>query len=99
MLFVGHTDYNNLRWQVIDTPGVLDRQLDQLNTIEMVAITALSHLHAAIIYVMDLSEHCGFSVEEQISLFNTLQPLFTNKPLFVVANKVSIETRSYRRCE
>ncbi|KAM7533477.1 hypothetical protein Aperf_G00000122323 [Anoplocephala perfoliata] len=90
MLFVGHTDYNNLRWQVIDTPGVLDRQLDQLNTIEMVAITALSHLQAAIIYIMDLSEHCGFSIEEQISLFKTLQPLFTNKPLFVVANKTDV---------
>ena len=34
-LFVGHTDYKYLRWQVIDTPGILDRPLDERNTIEM----------------------------------------------------------------
>ncbi|VDK23355.1 unnamed protein product [Taenia asiatica] len=87
-LFVGHTDYKNLRWQVIDTPGVLDRPLDEHNTIEMVAITALAHLQAAVIYLMDLSEQCGYSVEQQVSLFKSLSPLFFNKPLLVVANKV-----------
>ncbi len=34
-LFVGHTDYKYLRWQVIDTPGILDRPLEDRNTIEM----------------------------------------------------------------
>jgi nucleolar GTP-binding protein len=29
-LFVGHTDYNYLRWQVIDTPGILDHPLEGL---------------------------------------------------------------------
>ena len=26
-LYVGHTDYKYLRWQVIDTPGILDHSL------------------------------------------------------------------------
>lgn len=43
-LFVGHTDYKYLRWQVIDTPGILDHSLEERNTIEMQAITALAHL-------------------------------------------------------
>ena len=34
-LYVGHTDYKYLRWQVIDTPGILDRPLEERNTIEM----------------------------------------------------------------
>ena len=34
-LFVGHTDHKYLRWQVIDTPGILDRPLEERNTIEM----------------------------------------------------------------
>ena len=36
-LFVGHMDYRYLRWQVIDTPGILDRPLEERNTIEMQA--------------------------------------------------------------
>jgi len=27
-LYVGHTDYKNLRYQVIDSPGILDHGLD-----------------------------------------------------------------------
>jgi hypothetical protein len=91
-LFVGHTDYQYLRWQVrdqpmsrsrrpplvsplprppvfmslrsppfsllqvIDTPGILDSPLEERNTIEMQAITALAHLRACVLYVCDLSE-------------------------------------------
>jgi len=42
-LFVGHTDYRYLRWQVVDTPGILDHPLEERNTIEMQAITALAN--------------------------------------------------------
>lgn len=55
-----------LRWQVIDTPGVLDQPLERRNTIEMQAITALAHLRACILYVMDVSEQCGYSLKEQV---------------------------------
>ncbi|XP_041372056.1 nucleolar GTP-binding protein 1-like [Gigantopelta aegis] len=89
-LYVGHTDYKYLRWQVIDTPGILDHSLEDRNTIEMQAITALAHIRAAILYIMDLSEQCGHSLEEQISLFENIKPLFTNKPLIVCVNKVDI---------
>ena len=43
-LFVGHTDYKYLRWQVIDTPGILDRPLEERNTIEMQVGPAASYL-------------------------------------------------------
>lgn len=89
-LFVGHADFNYLRWQVIDTPGILDHPLEERNTIEMQAITAMAHLRAAILYVMDLSEQCGHTVKEQISLFDSIRPLFANKPLLVVVNKTDI---------
>jgi nucleolar GTP-binding protein len=87
-LFVGHTDYHYLRWQVIDTPGILDHSLEERNTIEMQAITALAHLRACILYMMDVSEQCGHTFEEQISLFENIRPLFANKPLLMVINKV-----------
>jgi len=65
-LFVGHTDYKYLRWQVIDTPGVLDRPLEERNTIEMQSITALAHLRACVMYVVDISEQCGYSIKQQV---------------------------------
>ncbi|KAF6777720.1 hypothetical protein AHF37_02681 [Paragonimus kellicotti] len=91
-LFVGHTDYKNLRWQVIDTPGVLDRPLDEHNTIEMLSITALAHLQAAVIYIMDLSEQCGYTISQQLALFESLRPLFRNKPILIAANKTDIRS-------
>lgn len=89
-LFVGHMDYKYLRWQVIDTPGILDHPLEEMNTIEMQAITALAHLRAAVLYFMDLSEQCGYSIEAQIQLFNSIKPLFANKPTFLVINKIDV---------
>merc|ERR1711962_1160241 len=89
-LYVGHTDYKYLRWQVIDTPGILDHPLEERNTIEMQAVTALAHLRAAVLYVIDPSEQCGHTLEAQKSLFDNIKPLFANKPLLVVANKTDV---------
>ncbi|TPX43712.1 hypothetical protein SeMB42_g04623 [Synchytrium endobioticum] len=89
-LFVGHLDYQYLRWQVIDTPGVLDHPLEHRNTIEMQSITALAHLRACILYFMDLSEQCGYSVSDQIKLYESIKPLFANKPTMIVINKIDV---------
>jgi len=87
-LYVGHTDYQYLRWQVIDTPGILDKPLEDRNTIEMQAITALAHLRACVLCVLDISEQCGHSLKQQCELFNNIKPLFANKPLIVALNKI-----------
>ena len=52
--------------QVIDTPGVLDRPLEERNTIEMQSITALAHLRACVMYVVDISEQCGYTIKQQV---------------------------------
>lgn len=49
----------------------------------MQAITALAHLRAAVLYVMDVSEQCGHSLEEQVELFRNIKPLFANKVNFI----------------
>lgn len=90
-LFVGHTDYKYLRWQVIDTPGILDHSLEERNTIEMQAITALAHLTCSVLYFMDISEQCGYTIESQCNLFRSIAPLFANKQLVVVINKIDVQ--------
>merc|ERR1719311_735486 len=86
-LFVGHMDYNYVRWQVIDTPGILDHPLEDRNTIEMTAITALAHLPAAVLFFVDISEMCGYTLATQVALFDSIKPLFKGKPLLVLLNK------------
>ena len=34
----------------------------------MQAITALAHLRAAVLYIMDLSEQCGHRLDEQVTI-------------------------------
>jgi len=89
-LYVGHMDHRFLRWQVVDTPGILDRPIEERNTIEMQAITALAHLQCCVLYFLDISEQCGFPLDQQLQLFNSIRPLFVNKQVLVVANKIDV---------
>jgi GTP1/Obg family GTP-binding protein len=77
--------------QVIDTPGILDHPLEDRNTIEMLAITALAHLRAAVLFVLDLSGTCGYTIAQQSALFHSIKPLFANKPLMIACNKTDLQ--------
>jgi len=79
-----------LRFQAVDTPGILDHALEEMNTIEHQSICAIAHLRAHILYFMDLSESCGYSVASQIALFNNIKPLFANKSISIVINKIDL---------
>jgi nucleolar GTP-binding protein len=56
----------------------------------MQTITALAHLDACILYFIDVSENCGYSIQQQVSLFDSIRPLFKNKPLVIIANKTDL---------
>ncbi|CAE5957083.1 unnamed protein product [Arabidopsis arenosa] len=89
-LFLGHTDYKCLRYQVIDTPGLLDREIEDRNIIEMCSITALAHLRAAVLFFLDISGSCGYTIAQQASLFHNIKSVFKNKPLVIVCNKTDL---------
>jgi len=93
-LYVGHFDYKYLKWQIIDTPGILDHPIEDMNTIEMQSVTALAHLRAAILYFIDVSEECGYSIEMQLGLFRSLSPLFEGKPVVFVLSKSDVRRMS-----
>ncbi|CAK7199431.1 Nucleolar GTP-binding protein 1 [Sporothrix eucalyptigena] len=89
-LFCGHFDYDYLRYQVIDTPGVVDKPLDEMTTIEMQSISALAHINCAVLFFLDPSENCGFPLETQIALFKSLAPIFAQRSVYLVSNKSDI---------
>ncbi|XP_015161445.1 nucleolar GTP-binding protein 1-like, partial [Solanum tuberosum] len=75
----------------IDTPGILDRPFEDRNIIEMCSITALAHLRAAVLFFLDISGSCGYSIAQQAALFHSIKSLFLNKPLMIVCNKTDLQ--------
>jgi nucleolar GTP-binding protein len=88
-LAVGHFERNKIRYQVIDTPGLLDRPLEERNEIELQAISALKHVGKVMLYIIDPSETCGYSLEKQMHLLEEIKKEF-GIPMIVVANKTDI---------
>jgi nucleolar GTP-binding protein len=88
-LAVGHFTRDNIRYQVIDTPGLLDRPLEERNEIELQAISALKHVGKVILYIIDPSETCGYKLDEQMHLLEEIKKEFA-VPILVAANKVDI---------
>ena len=59
--------------QVIDTPGILDHPLEERNTIEMLSVTALAHLRSAVLFIVDPSGSCGYTLQQQADLFHSIK--------------------------
>jgi len=57
----------------------------------MQSITALAHLKACILYFIDISEECGYSIEQQVNLYKSIEPLFVGKPIVVILNKIDVK--------
>jgi nucleolar GTP-binding protein len=89
-VIIGHLKIDNHSVQIVDTPGILDRPMAQRNEIEREAIAALKYLAHVIIFMIDPSEACGWTFEEQLNLLSEVQKMFAVNPLLVVLNKVDI---------
>lgn len=84
---VGIFEREYVRYQVIDTPGLLDRPLNERNAIELRAVLALRHLADIIVFVIDPTETCGYTMEQQANLLSSLRAEFKDTPFIEVENK------------
>ncbi|OQS55196.1 NOG1 [Ecytonucleospora hepatopenaei] len=91
-LFVGHVLHKDLKFQLIDTPGILDKPLDERNRIEMLSISSMAHLNATILYFIDVS-NSNYSVAEQIDLFNNISTLL-NSNFIIVLSKMDLADKN-----
>jgi nucleolar GTP-binding protein len=73
---LGHFEHDRVRYQIIDTPGLLDRPADERNAIERQAVSALTHLADAVLFVVDASGDCGYPVESQLELRDEVERMF-----------------------
>ena len=94
---VGTFESRYLKYQVIDTPGLLDRELSERNQIELRAILALKHLATAIVFMFDPTETCGYDMAAQEHLLKTVKKEFAKIPIIEVENKADLmRTKSER---
>lgn len=86
-LFCGHGKRGFERFQLVDTPGLLDRPLSQRNDIEMRSIIALRYLADLIIYLFDPTIQAVLTLDEQLHLLEEIKETFSEIPVISYINK------------
>lgn len=96
-IFLGmYEDKTHSRYfQVIDTPGILDRPMANRNEIEQQAILALNTIATVVIFIFDPTLASGYEVENQIRLYQEIRDEFLKGlavPIKIVINKIDFAT-------
>ena len=89
---IGHyidTQRGYITWQIVDTPGILDRSLESRNEIEMKAFIAISSLPNVILFIYDPTQ--VEMIDKQKNLFKELVERLTVKMIFAI-NKIDLLT-------
>ena len=87
---IGHLELHWQNYQIIDTPGLLDRPVQEMNQIELKAMVALEHLANIVLYIFDPSQTSGFAVENQLNLYWEIKHIFQNIPVLCIFNKMDL---------
>ncbi|WP_436923256.1 NOG1 family protein [Halosimplex amylolyticum] len=83
---VGHFDDGHIRYQIVDTPGLLDRAPEERNDVEAQAASAVEHLADAVLVLVDASGECGYPLDLQLALRDDIEARF-DVPVLTVCNK------------
>ncbi len=93
---VGHADLGFDRLQVLDTPGVLGRP-GRSNPAEAEAEVALRRAATIVLFLLDRSEACGYTLAEQESLLARWKAELPGVPFLEVETKSDLTGGSARR--
>lgn len=78
----------NVRFvQVVDTPGLLDREDAKRNAVERHAVAALRHAADVVLFLIDMSETSGYSIEKQEALLAQVSKEMAGVPILVAETK------------
>ncbi len=87
---IGHIEDDWRKYQIVDTPGLLDRSFEDRNDIEKQAVLALRYLTDLMIFIIDPSETCGYGLDVQNKLLDNIRTNFRDVPIVVVESKCDI---------
>ena len=89
-IIIGHIQDDWRKYQIVDTPGLLDREFEKRNDIEKQAVLALRYLTDVMLIVIDPSETCGFKLDVQEKLLNNIREGFPGVTIIVAESKSDI---------
>jgi len=82
-ILIGHTMLGHMKYQVIDSPGLLDRPMEERNEIELQAVLAIKELADVVIFIIDPTIDAG----PQLSLLKDIKEKFETR-IVVAVNKI-----------
>ena len=89
-LHLGHFTHRRRVYQMVDTPGLLDRPMPDRNRIEMQAIAALEHLGDVLLFLIDRTDDSTTPISEQERLLEEVRHLLSDRRVLVVSTKSDI---------
>jgi nucleolar GTP-binding protein len=85
-IYIGHIKPKYLTYQIIDTPGLLDRPMEDRNPVELQAILAMKHLADVMLFILDPTGN----VDEQFSLIAEVRKNFPSALITIAVNKTDL---------
>lgn len=92
-VIMGHLDIDGRRIAIIDTPGILDRPLEDMNEIEMKAIAAIKNLADLALFLIDPRKGAYYSLAEQLRVLRSITSLLGIERVIVLINKVDAASK------
>jgi nucleolar GTP-binding protein len=89
---IGHMNTENGKIQIVDTPGLLDRPMDERNELERRSILSLKDIRGVILFLIDYSGFSGYTIEQQEILYEDIKLNF-HKKVIRVQTKIDISDR------
>ncbi|MEM1611407.1 MAG: GTPase [Sulfolobales archaeon] len=89
-VIMGHIDLGGRRVSIIDTPGILDRPIEEMNEIELKAVSAIKHLADIAVFLIDPRRGAYYSLEQQLRVLDSVEKIIRKEKILIAINKIDI---------
>ncbi len=95
-LLIANYEKDHIKYQWIDTPGLLDRPAKKRNKIEKRAVAAIAHLSKKLLFLLDPSEYCGTKLENQLQLAESIREELKPEKMILVATHADVTKKKVK---
>lgn len=89
-IIVGHRLIGRRKFQFVDCPGLTERAFETRNVSERKSLAAIRHLAGVLVYLVDPSGSCGYSVDHQLALKQEIEKEFGTTRTLLVFSKADL---------